>query len=266
MRKKKSEEYRIVKALKKYESEEPKILPQEISSDSQLVYGADDKGNFIQLKLTRLRHRVSEVWIILRLKNGETYTLPHHPNTRITDATPRIFEAAGLKIEFLVPYSKLRITFNGLLRKGIQNESYNGIDEEDLFFVKFNFLWSAASNPLFWPYDWSPKLMATSLATEEWRDGRWANMILKKNSGGYDQFGALFGHVKIYQNSSDMKFESLMNPKFEEFEMNLPGLRQRRWGVNKVKHLHRTGVLIGVAKDGTVFEVGALSGKYGLTQ
>ncbi len=92
-------------------------------------------------------------------------------------------------------------------------------------------------------------------------------MIVKKNSGGYDQFGALFGQVKIHEKEPDnADFDSYFKPKFEEFELNLPGLRQRRWGVNKVKHLHRTGVFLGTAVDGTVFEIGALSSKIGLTQ
>lgn len=125
--------------------------------------------------------------------------------------------------------------------------------------------WAAASDPLFWPFDWSSKLIATSLATENWRDGKWMDLLLNKHSGGYDQFGACQGQVKIFDNHLSSYVEGLL-PSNETFELNLPGLRQRRWGPQKSQHLHRTGVLIGSIKDGCVFEVGAMSGKEGLTQ
>lgn len=54
-----------------------------------------------------------------------------HPNTQITNATPRLFEGAGLKLECLVPYSKWRFTYIGMLRKN---------DEENLHFVRLNFM------------------------------------------------------------------------------------------------------------------------------
>lgn len=134
-------------------------------------------------------------------------------------------------------------------------------------FLQFfcDFSWTTASDPKFWPYDWSPKLIARSLATEQWRDGKWMQLVRKKDSGGYDQFGALHGQVKIYENDSAAYVEGLL-PKASDFELNLPGLRQRRWGPNKNDHLHRTGIIFGSVNDGCSFEVGAFSGKYGLTQ
>lgn len=91
------------------------------------------------------------------------------------------------------------------------------------------------------------------------------HMMVKKDSGGYDQFGACHGEVKIYDKDSSSYVDGF-SPKMENFELNLPGIRQRRWGQHKNEHLHRTGVLIGCIKDGCVFEVGAISSKYGLTQ
>lgn len=107
--------------------------------------------------------------------------------------------------------------------------------------------------------------MATSLATEKWRDGQWMNMITKKDSEGYDQFGACQGEVKIYDRDSLPYVDGLL-PKMESIELNLPGLRQRRWGPHKNHHLHRTGVLLASIKDGCSFEVGAYSENYGVTQ
>jgi hypothetical protein len=90
-------------------------------------------------------------------------------------------------------------------------------------------------------------------------------LMTKKDSGGYDQFGACQGQIKIFDNDSSSYVDGLL-PSSENHELNLPGLRQRRWGPQKHHHLHRTGVLVGTIEDGCSFEVGAMSGKTGLTQ
>lgn len=81
---------------------------------------------------------MAEVWLVLRLLNGQVYTFPDHPNTKIVNATPRIFEGSGLRLECLVPYAKWRITYSGLLRRGIAQDLSE--TEDDLFFVRMNFL------------------------------------------------------------------------------------------------------------------------------
>lgn len=90
-------------------------------------------------------------------------------------------------------------------------------------------------------------------------------LLIEKDAGGYDQFGACHGEVKVYDNDSSAYVDGF-SPKMETFELNLPGIRQRRWGPYKINHIHRTGIVIGSIKDGCAFEVGAVSGKYGLTQ
>lgn len=52
----------------------------------------------------------------------------------------------------------------------------------------------------------------------------------------------------------------------EEYEFNLPGIRQRRWGPHKADHLHRTASIMGVCNDGSVYVIGANSFKQGITQ
>lgn len=107
--------------------------------------------------------------------------------------------------------------------------------------------------------------MATALATEKWRDGKWMNLLNLKDAGGYGQFGACQGQVRVYDNNYEAYKAGLL-PKIETIELNLPGIRQRRWGPHKTEHLHRTAVILGTVRDGTVLEVGAFSSKYGVTQ
>lgn len=96
--------------------------------------------------------------------------------------------------------------------------------------------------------------MADSLATEAWRDGNWMRLLANVDYWGYDQCGAMLGEVFI--NGAEK----------ESFEINLPGLRQRRWGLAKVANLRRKATIIGVCRDGMVFNLGALSSTDGLTQ
>ena len=134
------------------------------------------------------------------------------------------------------------------------------------FLIKMQyFSWTAAQDPSFWPYEWNTGLIASALATEKWRDGKWQNLINLNDAGGYDQFGACKGQVKIYEKNYDAYMEGLL-PKAEIKELNLPGIRKRRWGPQKNENVHRTGVILGSMKDGTILEVGAFSSKIGVTQ
>jgi hypothetical protein len=92
--------------------------------------------------------------------------------------------------------------------------------------------WTAANEPIFWPYEWSTGLMATALANEQWRDGKWKNLINLKDAGGYGQFGATKGEVRIYDNDY-AAYKQGQLPKVTTTELNFPGIRQRRWGPHK---------------------------------
>lgn len=133
-----NEKLKLTSDTKRYENEAPKILPSEESTDSQMICGSDDKGNSLLIKFTRRRHRVAEVWLVLRLQNGDSFTFPEHPNTRIVNATPRVFEGSGLKLECLIPYSKWRITYSGMLKK--ETAPNNEQNQSAFNFVRINFM------------------------------------------------------------------------------------------------------------------------------
>lgn len=101
-------------------------------------------------------------------------------------------------------------------------------------------------------------MLATSLTSENSRD--WMKMVSGDNSIGFEQFGACQGEVKIYDRDF-LPYSNGMLPKMENIELNLPGLRQRRWNLYKNNNLYRSGVLLGSFKDGCFFEVGAFSAK-----
>lgn len=141
-------------------------------------------------------------------------------------------------------------------------------NDSSLEHVRLNFSWTACSSPQHWPYDWSSKLMATALAMHPWKDGNWKHMLSLEESGGFDQFGELHGEIFLTDKHTT-NYEKIINgilPDIKIIRVHLSGLRSRRWGPSKVSHLHRTATLVGVLKNGTLFELGAMSSKQGLSQ
>lgn len=92
------------------------------------------------IKITRRRHRIAEVWLVLRLSDGRTFTLPDHPDTQVFNVRGESFNGAGLSMECLRPFVSWRIRFNGLLREGVRSEWEADLKEHELTAVKFNFL------------------------------------------------------------------------------------------------------------------------------
>lgn len=186
-------------------------------------------------------HRSAEVWLIFRLHDGRTFTLPDHPDTQAVSENEETFNAAGLSFECLVPFMSWRIRFNGLLRQGVRSEWSADVKDKELITVKCNFLWSAKSGPLHWPSIESSSPIARSLSSIE--KGQLARFTEK----GYDQYGAMLGEVFV--GSGDAK---------EQFEINLPGLRQRRWGT--IGNGSPYASIIGVFGDGLVFNAREVKG------
>ncbi|XP_055693663.1 uncharacterized protein LOC129796030 [Lutzomyia longipalpis] len=231
--------------------DEVHAIEKDIGVESLQFYGTDSQGNELLVKISRRKGRVADVILSLRLESGETLTLPQHPDTRISSAnTEEAFEAAGLRYECLVPNSNWRITFAGYLRREIRKTWSAEVHDDDLIFVRFNFIWGAANEPLSWPWNWSPKMMASALATEPWLDGKWINMV-PMSIQGVDQFGSLRGQITIGESA----------PK----EVVLPGIREKRWGIERTDYIHRTANFLVSCYDGLIFTLNTKSFSKGLT-
>lgn len=81
--------------------------------------------------------------------------------------------------------------------------------------------------------------------------------------GGYDQFGALLGQVFIDDRDLSERTESY---DMILYELNLPGMRQRRCLPFYSENQRRYAYIYGVFKDGTIFVVGASSYEEFMTQ
>lgn len=227
-------------------------LERDTSAESLQFYGVDWAGNELLVKISRKKSRSADVIVSLRLESGETFSLPQHPDTRISSAnTEEAFEAAGLQFECIIPNSRWRIVYSGYLRREIRQVWSSTVQEDELVFVKFNFIWGAATEPISWPWSWSPKLMSTALATEPWLDGKWINM-LPLNEQGIDQFGSLNGQIIIDEAPAK--------------QLLLPGMREKRWGVERMYNIHRRVSFRVSCYDGLVFSLSTTSFVEGLTQ
>lgn len=114
--------------------------------------------------------------------------------------------------------------------------------------------------PQHWPGDWSDELQATALATEPWRHGHWLEYLSTNGYGGFDQFGSLFGQVHL-----DVVGDG-PNTETTTTELNLPGLRQRRWTSYDQEKVRRSCSIVGCCADGSVYVLGAYSLERNLTK
>lgn len=100
---------------------------------------------------------------------------------------------------------------------------------------------------MYWPVEWNASLMSSVLLGAKENPDEVFDKLSHSDSWGWDQFGSMRGEIFIGHDQTDA----------EQFEVNLPGFKQRRWGSNETKNLNQICQLIGVCRDGTVFNVGA---------
>ncbi|KAJ8956354.1 hypothetical protein NQ318_015092 [Aromia moschata] len=176
-------------------------------SNSQLIYGVDQKGNSFSLKFTLRHGNLAEVYLSLRLADGNHY---NRHVSRKAKISRHIWKINGLTMELLEPLRRLRIVFNGLLR------NINVTEYEKVEHVRFNFIFNTSGSPTFIPHGMDPDLLAESLTRDTWRDGSWKDSLLDQH--GYEQFGALQGFVK--------------GDSYDDYIVNLPAVRSKLGGLD----------------------------------
>lgn len=92
--------------------------------------------------------------------------------------------------------------------------------------------------------------MATALSSEPWEGLRFLGLLIDPETRGYDQYGAMRGELFIGGSEGDLFTERI--------ELNLPGMKVRRWGPSRLTNLDHVELIIGVCEDGMVFNVGSI--------
>ncbi|XP_056640414.1 uncharacterized phosphotransferase YvkC-like isoform X1 [Diorhabda sublineata] len=204
------------------------------SIDTQTFHGIDSDGNSLNFKLEIGIEKIAEASLHLRLKDGNTYVFPGEKGSVQTSLPKTAWKIAGLCIETLEPFRKLRITFNGLL-KNISETGFEKIEH-----VQFNFIFTSFCSPHYFPQDIDTTMYANSLASCRWRDGSWKENIIPQY--GFEQLGALKGFIK-----GDSYTENLI--------LNIPGNRCRIKGISDRFSMKNTAKFLIIDEYGNIFNI-----------
>jgi hypothetical protein len=107
-----------------------------------LIYGTNTWGQYLVINIKWRPQKDNKVnafvQLIFKDENGSVYELNESDLLEIkSNVVLKEYTIAGLKIEVLSPFRKLRIKFRGYLRNKDKNE---------LIFTRFRLFWSPLSN------------------------------------------------------------------------------------------------------------------------
>ncbi|XP_022901030.2 rifampicin phosphotransferase-like [Onthophagus taurus] len=218
------------------QQEQPKTLSSSKKNDSLTIYGLDQKGNSIIIKMIIKNTLHAETMIEFRLNNGKVYVFPNDEETLICSIQSRQWKANALSIQVLKPYTRLRIIFNGILKNKFPPKN----DQNDLEHIQFNFIWTAGSIPFHYPQHFQKDVLIKMIQKRTWKDSNWLKHLLSIN--GYEQFGCLTGFLKGENYPEEITFK-------------MPSYRTRYWGSSESISTKESTSSFGVCKNGTLFFV-----------
>ncbi|GBM45818.1 Putative phosphoenolpyruvate synthase [Araneus ventricosus] len=148
---------------KELESPFPESHLQE-ACDEVIIYGTNSKSECLFVRISRGCDQVADAWIYLKLANGKTYSLAETSGYQLPfDGKCQAFSSGKLQMHYLIPMRKWRIFFCGMLQQNCGDK-----EVAELVFVKFAFLWKAASHVYDCTFDTNPKEFANAIAKSEW--------------------------------------------------------------------------------------------------
>ncbi|GLV36978.1 uncharacterized protein CBL_02189 [Carabus blaptoides fortunei] len=218
--------------------EQPRKLTTFMRSDSQTIYGADQTGNSLFIRLCLRENRLAELSLQIRLSDGRIYQLPEHPLILLCSIPNRKWEAGGLHLNIVEPFSTLRVTFNGCLRNVIRNDELT--ERGDIEHVYFSFIWTAACGAKYFPQDSCSDVLARAVSVEPWRDANWINLLGSQT--GYDQYGMLLGQIKVANSNAPLV-------------LRMSSSRKRMWGPSEPRITHRSLTLFATDAHGLVMNI-----------
>ncbi|XP_064460575.1 uncharacterized protein LOC135370705 isoform X2 [Ornithodoros turicata] len=189
--------------------------------DEMFLCGTRTTGECFVMRVSRRRGRCLDLWIYLRMKNGDHYEFVEHSLLDLSGKEG--FAAKGLRIECLAPMRQWRIAFNGLMRSPPSDDS-----STSSLHVRLNLLWKASSHVVDIQANASHESILEGCLVESLGQTISNCERAYQLIDGYEQRGQLMGTVAL----GDEK----------EVEMYLWGTRQRLKGnvtesVTKASHV-----------------------------
>ncbi|XP_026319467.1 uncharacterized protein LOC113229980 [Hyposmocoma kahamanoa] len=218
--------------------------------DAINIRGSAPDGSAVLLTVRKVygKQNLAEVSVYVKLSDGTAYKLPHHPDTAvgIFESIDNVWSAGGLKIYVLKEKERLRILYNGLLKRDT---------DEVIQHCRFSFIWTSATSVVGHPKDWSNELAAQALSLEPWWNDKWPYTLEKWGGGNWLQWGTIQG-----------RFTSCTEGSIDQTEyLRLRGVRDRCWSPQGYRGLVRSVVITAIATDGTGVQLRGLSYKEVLT-
>ncbi|KAL4221920.1 hypothetical protein ACF0H5_017972 [Mactra antiquata] len=162
--------------------------------DTVYFNGFDRNGTGLALRLARKPNREGELWVWLNLSGVGFFQHPIMPDTCVYNMTSDGYQALGLKLQVIEPMKMWKVTYNGLLRKGMCNNVTE--KPEEFVNVKMSFKWKAFNDPFNFDVDLDKNLLADAIAREKWTKEFWAK-LRGKHQTHYEQAGQLSGVIEI---------------------------------------------------------------------
>ncbi|GFV77580.1 putative phosphoenolpyruvate synthase [Trichonephila clavipes] len=135
-------------------------------ADEVVFYGVNSKSECLLVRIARSDSKVANAWIYLKLCNGKTYSLTETvDHQQLSDGKCQTFSCGKLQMHYLSPMRRWRIFFSGMLKERSDGKK----DCEDSVFVKFVFLWKAASDVYDCTLDTNLKGLANAMARSGWK-------------------------------------------------------------------------------------------------
>lgn len=226
--------------------------PQHEGWDSISIRTAASNGVTVLLGVRKLcgRQPMVEIIVYVKLKDGTSYELMDCPDTLVGAwlSTADGWRAGGLKIQILEPRCRMRILYNGLLKRTTDNVTQH---------VTFNLTWTSSSVPVEHPKDWNEKLAAQTLALEPWRDSQWSSMLGKWEEGSWLQWGTVQGRFQSFTAEGALDTTEYLQTR---------GVKERHWAPHAYEGTRRSFSITASARDGTAVVLRGVSYKKVLTQ
>ena len=163
-------------------------------SENLLIYGTNSWGQYLIIEIKWRPQNTNQINASVRLvfkdENQLIYELNENDLLTIESNNQlKQYRIAGLTIQVLSPFRKLRIRVRGLLKRRDTNE---------LIYSKFWFFWSPLSNVFDFQNDFDTKYIAKELSALGVKDF--------KTEDRHEQWGQLHGTVQIGDDSSKQVF------------------------------------------------------------
>ncbi|CAL1284490.1 unnamed protein product [Larinioides sclopetarius] len=136
------------------------------AADEITFYGVNSKSECLFVSIARGCNQQADSWVYLRLGNDKTYCLTNTKGfQQPLERNSPSFSCGKLQMHYLYPMRRWRIFYNGMLKEISEDNK----KDEEVAYIKFVFIWKAASDIYDCNSDTNPHGFASAMARSEWR-------------------------------------------------------------------------------------------------